>query len=94
MIIPYTTDEVATRTQVENQESISHLAHKNHELANDAALTLLIGRDSEDFMWCHMNQKVSPFCFETKLGSAVVRSLCPAMKSLTHASRIKTRALF
>ena len=48
--IPDTIDEVATRTMVKNHESISHLADKFHEIENNAAVTLLIGRDSAHLM--------------------------------------------
>ena len=92
--IPDTIDEVATRTMVKSHESISHLADKFDEIEDDAAVTLLIGRDSGDLMWCHTDQQASPFCFETKLGWVVVGDICPVESTPRRAEGLGTRALF
>ena len=75
--IPDTLDEVATREMVKNCSAIHHLSDKYHDLAEGAHVTLLIGRDSEDLMWCETKQEVAPFCYETRLGWAVVGSVSP-----------------
>ena len=92
--IPDTIDEVATRSMVENHDAIAHLAPNFRDLEVDAKVSILIGRDAEDLMWCQTEQKVAPFGFETKLGWAVVGNLCTTDRSQAKPKNGTTTALF
>ena len=74
--IPDSKEEIATRSLVSNQHSISHLANKFLDLDPNAHVGLLLGRDSGNVLFSEILNDKAPFVHHTALGFAVVGSIC------------------